>query len=145
MAPRFQGLFLRECRLAAHASAQAPPHGESVVYFKQEMRTSAGANVAGSVEEIHKKISAEAKSVATAKRESLGKQTMEGVQVEGTRTTRTIAAGEIGNDRPIDIVSERWYLNYAQERPSTATRACIPPPLSVIAPPPSTSVKTKLF
>ena len=33
----------------------------------------------------------------------------EGLQVEGTRTTRTIAAGEIGNDRPIDIVSERWY------------------------------------
>lgn len=41
--------------------------------------------------------------------EQLGKQTIEGVEAEGTRTTVTIAAGEIGNDRPIEIVSERWY------------------------------------
>ena len=34
---------------------------------------------------------------------------MEGVDVEGTRSTFTIAAGEIGNDQPITIVSERWY------------------------------------
>src|SRR6185369_10358621 len=27
----------------------------------------------------------------------------------GTRSTLTIPAGEIGNERPIDIVSERWY------------------------------------
>jgi hypothetical protein len=41
--------------------------------------------------------------------EKLGKQMIEGVEAEGTRTTRTIPAGEIGNDRPIEIVSERWY------------------------------------
>ncbi len=41
--------------------------------------------------------------------ESLGTQTMEGVAVEGTRITRTIPIGQIGNDRPIQIVSERWY------------------------------------
>lgn len=41
--------------------------------------------------------------------ESLGKQTVEGVEAEGTRTTITIPAGEIGNERPIQIVSERWY------------------------------------
>jgi hypothetical protein len=41
--------------------------------------------------------------------EQLGKQMMEGVEVEGTRTTVTIPAGKIGNERPIDIVSERWY------------------------------------
>lgn len=43
------------------------------------------------------------------KTESLGKQTIEGVEAEGTRTTITIPAGEIGNERPIEIVSERWY------------------------------------
>ena len=43
------------------------------------------------------------------KTESLGKQVMEGVEVEGTRETITIAAGEIGNELPIQIVSERWY------------------------------------
>jgi hypothetical protein len=40
--------------------------------------------------------------------ENLGTQTMEGVQVTGVRTTRTIAAGKIGNDRPINIVTEVW-------------------------------------
>lgn len=42
-------------------------------------------------------------------KEQLGKQTIEGVEAEGTRTTVTIPAGEIGNERPIEIVSERWY------------------------------------
>ncbi|MFZ0060801.1 MAG: hypothetical protein WAL47_02115 [Pyrinomonadaceae bacterium] len=44
-----------------------------------------------------------------AKKESLGKQLIEGVEAEGTRTTITIPAGEIGNERAIEIVSERWY------------------------------------
>lgn len=42
-------------------------------------------------------------------KENLGKQMIEGVEAEGTRTTITIPAGEIGNERPIEIVSERWY------------------------------------
>ena len=46
---------------------------------------------------------------AGVKTESLGKQTFEGVEAEGTRTTFTIPAGQMGNDRAIDIVSERWY------------------------------------
>jgi len=41
--------------------------------------------------------------------ESLGQQTIEGLPAEGTRTTTTLEAGTIGNDRPIQIVSERWY------------------------------------
>jgi hypothetical protein len=40
--------------------------------------------------------------------EDLGTQTMEGVEVTGVRTTRTIPVGEIGNDRPISIVTEVW-------------------------------------
>lgn len=43
------------------------------------------------------------------KTESLGKQTIEGVQAEGTRTTMTIPAGEIGNEQPIQVVTESWY------------------------------------
>jgi hypothetical protein len=43
------------------------------------------------------------------KQESLGKQIIEGVEAEGTRMTITIPAGEIGNERAIEIVSERWY------------------------------------
>jgi hypothetical protein len=40
--------------------------------------------------------------------EDLGSQTMEGVFVTGVRTTHTIPAGQIGNDRPIAIVTEIW-------------------------------------
>ena len=42
-------------------------------------------------------------------KEDLGKQIMEGVEVEGARFTETIPAGQFGNDRPVKIVSERWY------------------------------------
>ena len=42
-------------------------------------------------------------------KENLGKQVIEGVEAEGTRATVTIPAGEIGNERPIEIVTERWY------------------------------------
>jgi hypothetical protein len=41
--------------------------------------------------------------------ESLGDQIMQGLKVQGTRTTTTIPAGQMGNERPIEIVSERWY------------------------------------
>jgi hypothetical protein len=46
---------------------------------------------------------------ADSKKELLGTQMMEGVKVEGTRTTTTIPAQQIGNERPIEIVSEKWY------------------------------------
>lgn len=42
------------------------------------------------------------------KTESLGKQMIEGVEAEGVRSVITIPEGQIGNDRPIEIVSERW-------------------------------------
>ncbi|MDE3199057.1 MAG: hypothetical protein KGN84_22095, partial [Acidobacteriota bacterium] len=41
--------------------------------------------------------------------EDLGYQSVNGVTAKGTRNTTTIEAGKIGNDRPITIVSERWY------------------------------------
>jgi hypothetical protein len=43
------------------------------------------------------------------KEESLGNQTMEGVVCQGTRITTTIPAGAMGNERPISMVTERWY------------------------------------
>ncbi len=44
----------------------------------------------------------------TPQTESLGKRVIEGVEAEGSRTTITIPAGRIGNELPIQIVSERW-------------------------------------
>jgi len=45
----------------------------------------------------------------TLKKEDLGTQTISGIQAQGTRYTRTIPAGQIGNDKPISVVNERWY------------------------------------
>ncbi|MGB0033984.1 MAG: hypothetical protein WBP79_00745 [Candidatus Acidiferrales bacterium] len=45
---------------------------------------------------------------------SLGTQMINGVSAEGTRYTRTIPAGEIGNEKPIQIVTERWFSNELQ-------------------------------
>lgn len=41
--------------------------------------------------------------------EDLGAKEIEGVRAEGTRTTMTVPAGAIGNQLPIETVSERWY------------------------------------
>jgi hypothetical protein len=74
----------------------APPPG-AVEHF--EMRTEGAAGFA-----IRTKT-----SPGNEVKEQLGKQLIEGVEAEGTRTTITIPAGEIGNERPIEIVNERWY------------------------------------
>lgn len=43
------------------------------------------------------------------KKDDLGTQSINGISAQGTRFTRTIAAGEIGNDKVITVTSERWY------------------------------------
>ena len=42
-------------------------------------------------------------------REDLGTSTLEGFAVTGTRISRTIPAGERGNDRPMITTTERWF------------------------------------
>ncbi|MBK9156364.1 MAG: hypothetical protein IPM25_19515 [Chloracidobacterium sp.] len=46
--------------------------------------------------------------------EDLGTQNIEGVEAVGKRTVTTIPAGAIGNERPIEIVYERWFSNELQ-------------------------------
>jgi hypothetical protein len=41
--------------------------------------------------------------------EDLGEQVLEGLLVSGTRIVDKIPAGVLGNERPIEIVTERWY------------------------------------
>ncbi len=48
------------------------------------------------------------------KSESLGTKTIEGVEVVGNRTIHGINAGSIGNEKPIEIVYERWYSKELQ-------------------------------
>jgi hypothetical protein len=44
-----------------------------------------------------------------ATKTSLGTQSINGISAEGTRYTRVIPAGQIGNDKPITITREVWY------------------------------------
>jgi hypothetical protein len=47
-------------------------------------------------------------------KESLGTQTINGVSAQGTRYTRTIPTGQVGNDKPLTIVKEEWYSSDLQ-------------------------------
>lgn len=42
-------------------------------------------------------------------RDQLGNKTIDGYEASGEKVTRTIAAGEIGNEKPIEVVTERWF------------------------------------
>lgn len=42
-------------------------------------------------------------------REDLGSREIEGVMTRGTKTTRTIPAGKVGNEQPIVMVEESWF------------------------------------
>jgi hypothetical protein len=46
---------------------------------------------------------------ANIKTESLGDKAIDGVSVTGTKTTSTIPAGTIGNDRDLVVTRETWY------------------------------------
>ena len=41
--------------------------------------------------------------------ENLGEQSIDGIQATGTRVTTTIPSGQMGNEQPITVTSERWY------------------------------------
>lgn len=71
--------------------------------FKAELDAKVGKIIDGEV------ISAQIAKARTAPGEDLGYQSVNGITAKGTRITNTIEAGKIGNDRPITIVSERWY------------------------------------
>jgi hypothetical protein len=50
-----------------------------------------------------------AKKLPPAQSEALGNRVIEGVNCEGSRSVSKIETGAIGNDRPIEITSEKWY------------------------------------
>lgn len=45
----------------------------------------------------------------TIRKEDLGVQVINGISAQGTRYTRTIPAGTVGNANPITVVNEQWY------------------------------------
>jgi hypothetical protein len=82
----------RQMSLRGHGGKGAPSP-EEVQAFQQKMEARLQKDEAS----------------GAVKKETLGTQVIGGVSAEGTRITRTIPAGQIGNDKPLQIVFERWY------------------------------------
>lgn len=76
--------------------------------FFAEVGTEASASEAGPPPPMtfHKRVFIN--DPAEAKTEDLGSQMIEGVLANGVRTTRTIPAGQIGNEKPLNVVTEVW-------------------------------------
>jgi hypothetical protein len=80
----------RQSSFTAHGGKRGGAHADA---FEQKMQARMQAEEAS----------------GAVKKESLGTQSISGVNAEGTRITRTIPAGQMGNDKPIQVVMERWY------------------------------------
>ncbi len=80
----------------------------TVVYDKAPPGTPAAMAVKMKAEAQAKALNGPLAKPAPEKHEDLGRQVMEGVQVEGSRTSETIPLGQMGNDRPLQMSHERW-------------------------------------
>jgi hypothetical protein len=98
-APRLD--LIRPRSAGAPPPPPPPPLPPGVEGMRIEFAPTMGASVAS-----YKREGAE---FGTPRVENLGTQTIQGVVAEGTRSTITIEPGKIGNERAIEIVSERWY------------------------------------
>jgi hypothetical protein len=93
-------------KTATKMPVMAPPPLAGMAAGPVTIRTR-GVGVAGGA--AFQTFSVRSDSAEKPQTEDLGSQTMEGVLVNGTRTTRTIPAGQIGNEQPISIVTEVWF------------------------------------
>ena len=82
-----------------------PPLGANKTFFYVQ---TGPAPASGGKDQVFIKRDASADDSEVIKSD-LGTQTIEGVAAHGTRITRTIPAGQIGNVQPIVITTENWY------------------------------------
>ena len=85
---------------------ELPEKGEQVMLY-QRIGT-AGPTMAAGGNAFFKR-TGQLSDGPTPTSESLGDQTIEGIHATGTRMTTTIPAGDMGNEKPIQVTSERWY------------------------------------
>lgn len=99
-----------EVRVISSAAVPVPmpapaggPGVVTVIRSGEPNRVQVFAGTAGTAVDVH------AAMGAYEPAEDLGEQVLEGLLVQGTRMKDTIPAGLMGNERPIEIVTERWY------------------------------------
>jgi hypothetical protein len=83
----------------ASASVSSAPVGNSFVSAGEDQPVILGFNT-GSPSQSQR---------LEEKRESLGKEAIAGLSADGTRITITIPSNAMGNERPLDIIRDRWY------------------------------------
>jgi hypothetical protein len=83
--------------------------GGSAASFNQTFELPVPPPPAGGAGTVFFRRSASVSVAGTPVVEQLGPQVLEGVEAQGTRSTLTIPADAIGNERPVVVVSERWY------------------------------------
>jgi len=93
-------------KLPAMKMGPPPPPGGSPATFVKGVPAIAGGMASGGANVMFFR-SGVSDGAAPAV-EQLGSQVINGVSADGTRTTVTIPAGQIGNDKPIQMVDEVW-------------------------------------
>jgi hypothetical protein len=105
---------VRKIRMSAPGSQQseisvstgAPPQGDVAL---QRFRTAVGGG-SGPVQAGPQSVRpVQPTAPSDTKVGQLGTRMIAGVEAEGTRATQIIPAGEVGNQSPFAIVTERWY------------------------------------
>ena len=88
------------------ATALSLPEAEAK---KAKLKAELNVAVGQQIEKEMAPATAEVSKKLVMQGEDLGYQSVNGVTAKGVRNTNTIEAGKIGNDRPITVVSERWF------------------------------------
>jgi hypothetical protein len=95
---RKTALGSRPPRVRAESEGHVSVEGRAApMFFDKRVGPAPGLEVRGKPE------------ASDGRTKQLGTKEYEGVRAEGTRTIATLPAGAIGNVRPIEVVSERWY------------------------------------
>ncbi len=109
--PAMTGFAIMNKMDAAKIAAAKPELEKIMAAVKEKMENARTAEHQGSVMTVYGKGSVETRRAQVHEQhaeEKLAPRTLEGVRVEGRRTTTTIPAGAVGNELPIAIVSEEW-------------------------------------
>ena len=85
-----------------------PEPGKRVTFVVRDEHV-AGTGPSGEETNVFFRTTGPGKDGPAPTTESLGDQTIEGIHATGTRMTTTIPAGQMGNEQPMAVTSERWY------------------------------------
>lgn len=106
------GKTAEELRAAVAERSKTVAPGERFEVISNVRVATPGKAVPATIERVAQLAGAELadrKWAAQATTSSLGSREIEGVKADGTATSYTIPAGEIGNQKPITVTTEKWY------------------------------------